>query len=155
MKIDNYKKAILYKFYYPILILIIIAVLGYQFVAYLKFKWIYQILGGIFSVLYLIFNIRKSHYFYFETLSSSITVRFYNPHFFFSKPKSYKISINDFYDYSINESLWGLRKEIIFKIKKAAKTGEYPPVSISLLTSSEIADLKKELDGILKIKNLK
>lgn len=152
MKIDNYKKAILFKFYFPILILIIASLIIYSFFVYLKLAWIIQVLAGIFAIVYFILAFKKPHYFFLEMLSSSIIVRFYNPHFFFTKPKTYQISISDFYEYNIKESFWGLRKDLIFKIKKGAKIGEYPPVSISLLTSLEISELKKELDGILKLK---
>jgi hypothetical protein len=155
MKIDNYRKAVQTKFYMLLSLVIALALIVYSFIAYDYLKWLWISLAGILFVLYLSFAIRNIYYFYIELRHNSILVRYYNIHPFLSKRKSFQIPLNNFVAYEIKTKFFGLHKYIIFKIKKNNKLLEYPRVSISGLKMSEIEEMKKGLDNVLKIKNLR
>ena len=156
MKVDNYRKSIPFKIYFIVTLVIFISLSVYTaFNKGADYFYVYLGLSIIFGIIYLFMWLRKPNYFYFEILHSSIVIRYFNPHPFFSKPKAFSISLTSLIGYEIKQRLKGFNKSIIFEIKKAGKKGKYPPISISLLSASEINEMKKELDIILKIRSLK
>ncbi len=155
MKIDNYRKAIPYKFYFPIIGVAALSTFIYSIIVQGNYNFIYYAISLFFVVLYIFLAIRRPNYFYFEPRHSSMIIRYYSPHPFFGKAKAFEIPIKQFSSYEIKEKLFGYNKSIVFKIKKGKSIGQYPSVSISLLSETELKELKKELDTILKIKRLK
>ena len=155
MKIDNYRKAIAYKFYFPIIGVGALSIFIYSLIEQGNLNLIYYAISLLLVVLYVFLAIRKPNYFYFEPRHSTIIIRYYSPQPFFFFFKAFEIPINYFSSYEIKQKFSGYKKSIIFKIKKGKSTGQYPSVSISLLSQNEIDQLKKELDTILKIKRLK
>lgn len=153
MKI-SIEKALKYKIYYPLLILLFLIFVVYAFMTKdnLFYLWIGISLIPLF--LYIILIIKKPYYFFIETTYNKIIIRFFNPHPFLRKNKAIQIPVNKFAGYEISEKLNGFIKFLTIKIRDNKKVMAYKPLSISLLKSAEIETLKKELDTILKINNI-
>lgn len=155
MKIDNFQKAATYRVYFPILLIASIALIVYFIVDTAHYKIIWLILGLIPTVIYTYMFLTKPYYFNLETKQRSIIIRFFNPHPMMSRKKAFEIPISSFVKYEIKYSMGGKKKSLIFYIKKGKKTGAYPPLSITLLTKTQIEALEKELNTLLKINRLK
>lgn len=153
MKIDTYKRAGKYRLILPLLPFISLIFVVFAFIEGGQSAQIYLAITAVFMIIYLFLILRKPHYFYFETKHNTVIVRFYNPHIGFTKPRAYQIAISNFAGFSVKKSL--LSKSIIFKIKKGKKTGDYPPVSISLLNKGELVRIKEELNTIIKMNKFK
>ncbi|MBN2662974.1 MAG: hypothetical protein JXR68_04940 [Bacteroidales bacterium] len=154
MKINNLHKADKFRFYFPMLLIFSLPLIGYSFFAKEEYTYLYGVAGGIALIVYILLWMRKPHYFNIETKYNEIIVKFYNTHIGFSKPKSFQIKNSDFNGYSIIENLGGFSKSIVFQIKKGKKVGSYPPISISLLSKNEIKILENELNTIIKTNKL-
>jgi hypothetical protein len=120
-----------------------------------RFENVLYVVSGLLLILYILLLIKKPYYFYFEPKQKTFLIRYYHPHVLFNKKKAFEIPIDSFEKYNITEKLYGYNKYITFYIKKGKSTGSYPTISISSITKQQLEDLKKELDTIIKIKNLK
>lgn len=154
MKINNLHKADKFRFYFPMLLIFSLPLIGYSFFAKEEYTSLYGVAGGIALILYIVLLMRKPHFFSIETKYNEVIVKFYNTHIGFSKPKSFQIKNNELNGYKIVDQLKGFSKSLVLQIKKGKKVGSYPPISISLLSKNEIKILENELNTIIKTNRL-
>lgn len=153
MKI-SIEKALKYKIYFPLLLLSFLIFVIYAFMSKNNLFYLWIGISFIPLLTYIILIIRKPHYFFIETTYNKIIIRFFNPHPIFRKNKAIQVPNNKFAGYEITEKMNGFIKLLTIKIKQNKKIMSFNPVSISLLTNTEIEALKKELDTILKINRI-
>jgi len=155
MKIDNFKKVAKFQFFFPILLLNSIAVFVVAMAEGGRFENILYGLSAVLLITYILLLIKKPYYFYFEPKQKTFLVRYFHTHVLFNKKRAFEVPIDSFEKYIIEEKLNGYNKYITFFIKTRKSTGSYPTISISSVPKDQIESLKKELDTIIKIKNLK
>lgn len=148
MKIENYKKAMQFRLYVPVLILFILLISVFYIFNIEKY-FIYPIISSLLFIFLIIILYVQPHYFSYESKNSSLIFKFYNPYSFGKKIFSFVINSSELHNYKIENSLFGLKKQIHIEIKKNKQIGTYNPISISLLKKSQIENLKKELDFVI------
>ena len=101
---------------------------------------------AIAAATYIAFLIRMPHYFvYSDGDTNYITIRYYNVHPLWVKPRQLKIPKGYISKVEVKSYLFGWRKTL--HISVITKTGEaqYKPVNISLLTKEQAQKLKNHL----------
>lgn len=149
MKIDNRLQTAKLKIFYMLM-------LGgiFSFGAY----YVFEVRASIFfptavvllALIYLFFLLRKSDYFYLEYTGNKIIVKYYTAHPFLRKYKAFEIPKAYFDDYVITKKLGSYIKKIQFIVKTPKGKFKYPPLSISLLTKKQEAELIKILEELKK-----
>ncbi len=145
MKIENYKKAMQFRLYVPVLILFIVLISVFYIFNIEKY-FIYPIISSLLFIILIFILYIQPHYFSYESKNASLIFKFYNPYSFGKKIFSFVINSSDLHSYKIFYSLFGLKKQIQIEVKKNKQIGSYKPISISILNKSQINSLKKELD---------
>jgi len=106
------------------------------------------IFSFVFLLTYFFLLLIKPYYFYYNDDKTKLIIRFYHSHPIFRVFKAYEIPKNIISGYQISKSFLGLRKELKINIEQKNKTGGYPPVSLTLLSSKELKELEKSLKNL-------
>jgi hypothetical protein len=149
MSVDNRLETAKLKIYYMLMLGLIFSLSAYYYYEY-QAGYGYLIADGIIALAYLFMLLRKSDYFFLEYKGNKIVVRYYTAHPFLRKYRAFEIPQPYFAGYEIIKSLGGIRKMIQFKIETPKGKFKYPPVSISLLTKKQEAELLNILKELTK-----
>lgn len=98
-----------------------------------------------FFVFYIYHLIAASSFIFYDDEDGKIILRSYQLNMFNTSKNSYEIPKSELKGFSIKESYWNLKKEIILYRKHQGKVVIYPPVSISLLHEKELQNLLESL----------
>ena len=90
---------------------------------------------------------RQQNYFYFNDSGKNIIVRYYPLRPMASSRKSVEIPKSRFAGFEIQDSMMGLKKNLILKQVLKKSVASYPPISISSLTREELAKLTRQLSS--------
>jgi hypothetical protein len=95
--------------------------------------------------------VRKYHYFYYSDLSpTKLVFRFYSLAPLSKRQNSIEIHKDEFYKFIFEKKLLGMRRYLILYTKTPKGIAKYKPISISLLTKSQIQDLSIAMSYLLK-----
>ncbi len=149
MKVDNRFATAKLKIYYMLMLGFIFSLsVYYRFERQAGYGYMIAVL--IIVLVYLGLLLRKSDYFFLEYTGNKATIRYYTAHPFLRKYRAFEIPKTYFYNYEIKEYLAGFRKMLILTVKTPKGTFKYPPLSIVLLSKSQVTDLIKILEEIKK-----
>ena len=97
--------------------------------------------------------IRNYYYFYYSDLSpSKLVFRFYSLAPLSKRQNSIEIRKEEFYKFSIEEKMFGIRKYLVLYMVTPKGVAKYKPISVSLLKKNEIQDLATALSYFQKVK---
>lgn len=150
MVLDNKLRTGKLKLSFVLIISTFLFLLFYSIVEGIEKNLLYFSASMILLVGYIFMLILKLHYFYLNEENSKLVFRFYTSHPLIRTYKAFEIQKSNLADFEIRESVFGLKKELILKISTKKGTGEYPPLSISLLNKRELSALKVMLSRIIK-----
>jgi hypothetical protein len=100
---------------------------------------------GLYLLFYFYHLFARSSYIYFTDEQSKIIIRFYLLNPFDSKKNSYEIPKTQFEGFKTKRSFFNLREEVFVLRNMSGTVAQYPPFSISALTSNEKQKLFKSL----------
>jgi len=153
MKVDNRLRTAKLKITYMLTFIVILALSMYFYFEHhyitsypLSFGFLLPGAIIILSITYITFLLRKLNYFFVEYIGNKITIRYYTAYPIFRKYKAFEIPRSYFYDYKIKSNLLGFLKSVQFTVKTPKGKFKYPPLSISLLSKKQMADLVIMLD---------
>lgn len=110
----------------------------------------------IIATFYVIINIYRFlldlTYFYFSDADNKIVIRYYSLRPFMQKRRTIEIPISQFLKYSIEDSFFGQKKQLILYQTIKNKSAKYPPISISALNKDELKSLKETLKKHAQVK---
>jgi hypothetical protein len=109
---------------------------------------IYIALISLFSLSYLTILYLKLFYFYINSDGNNIIFRFYTSHPFLRKYKAFEIPKPFFYDYKIEKSFFGLKKDLTIIVKNPNGVFKYPSVSLTAINSKKYYDLTILLNNL-------
>lgn len=123
--------------------------IGIAFAAVGMYKAI--VVDVILATIYFYFITRINPSF-FEMLVSEdkIQLNFYSVSSTFRNYKTIEIPFNQFHDFKIEEKYGKLRKTLTVSVKSKYGIADYPPISISILKRTEIAQVAHVLQQIMK-----
>jgi len=102
------------------------------------------------SAIYITYNIISYYinynYFSFRDDSENLMFRFVSMRPFDSAKKAVQIKITDFAGYKFEKSFFGLKENIILRIKTKKGIANFPPISISALSEKHKQMLKQALN---------
>jgi len=150
MTIDIRLKTGQLKLAFVILLALSLGLITYSAIEKIEKNLITFIIGIVLFLVYLFLLLKKLHYFYYNDDKNKVIIRFYQAHPLIRTFKAFEIPKNIIKGYEIKETLLGLRKSLIINVENNRKSGEYPPVSISLLSKKEIETLEKALNSLIK-----
>ena len=156
MKLDNARRAGWIKFIYMLipLIVLIAASAIYLFWDVKDLRY----MAAAFVLLVLFFfsmSVFKFNYIVFYAGPDNIRIRFKKLTPFNSPNSSVQIKVENFKNYEIKTSLFGIRKVMFLYQKTASGLAKYPGIGFSALNSNEIAQIKKAFDLILVLNKSK
>lgn len=102
----------------------------------------------IYAIYYSMTYVRDLAYFYFNSDSSKIIVRYYSLKPLSSEQNSIEVNKQDFYKFEINAPYGGLRNYLTIYQRTNKGIAKYPPVSISILKKKDVEQLTRELSSI-------
>ena len=152
MKIDNTITIAKTKMFFVISFAIFISSLAYVLIAGFKYNYYFLGISVISLAVYIYYHLLNPYFFSYEKKGNKIIIRFYHAHPFIRKYKSYEIPIIAIVGYSIKTSFFGKRHEITLRIKTKKGTGNYPPLSISMLSFGERKSLRSALNSLPNVK---
>lgn len=156
MKLDNAKRAGWIKFIYMLIPLIVLIIASLVYLFYDVKDLRYMVAAFVILVLFFFgMSIFKFNYIVFYAGPDNIKIRFKNLTPFNSPNNSVKIKVENFKNYKIENSLFGIRKVLYLFQETQSGLAKYPGIGLSALNSSEIAQIKKAFDLILALNKSK
>jgi hypothetical protein len=107
-------------------------------------------LTGLYIVYLIIEGFCEFKYIYFNDEAEKILLRYFSLGYLNRKKESIEIPKNDFVNYTIRNSFFGLKKKIVLIRSVKTKEAKYPPVSLTILTKNQIEKVKSALDRYRK-----
>lgn len=140
----------LYKTVFLILAIVAIVVVDLYYSNFFGFEvYILYIILGSMYLISVIFNlIRDYNYIFYSDEGEKIIFRYFSPGAFTSKKNSIEINKPLFAGYRIEKTFLGLKEKIILSQKTKTGIANYPPVSITALSTEEKNKLLKSLSTI-------
>lgn len=127
---------------FSIFTLVFLAIIVISFVADLVEGYIYQLVFGIFGVLFLLFKLLKaSNYIYYTDKDKKIVLRYAALNPFYSENNSIEINQSSFVKYELREVKFPKKVYLKLFVKTADGIASYPEISLSSLTSEEFNEL--------------
>jgi hypothetical protein len=143
-KIEAAKYSLFLRIFLSLTVLLWLIILFIPF--YDEFHF-FTIAASLTSLAYLAILLRTPHYFWVTDLDKRyVTIRYYNVHPGFVKPKELKIQKGSIDEIKIISLFWGWRKLLSISIKTKNGSAKYHPINISLLNKNEIEKLKRSLN---------
>ena len=116
-------------------------------------EYMLLIAASVVSILYiLVLNFIKPSFFEMLVTDQSLQVNYYSVASTFRSYQSIEISLLELNDFTIAQKLAGLKTTLTLSVQSKYGIADYPPISISLLTKKEIAQIVLVLGEILKSK---
>lgn len=117
-------------------------------------EYIWLIVASIVSILYIvILNFLKPSFFEMLVTDQAMQVNYYSVASTFRSYQSIEIPLIQLVDYSITREMSGLKSTLTLSVQSKYGIADYPPISISLLSKKEVAQVIHVLNEILKTKN--
>ena len=114
--------------------------------------------GSIIAVSYILFLIYEwkldYHYVYFSEENQRLIFRFFSIGYFNRKKNVLEFPAENFVGYDIRDDLFGLKHNLVLKVKVKDKIAPYPQIVLSLLTKKEYSELINYLDKVLERNNV-
>jgi hypothetical protein len=126
---------------------------GFYLVAIEK-MWFLIALIVVAIVYFVIFTRIRPSFVEFIFLDDRFTVNYYPVSSVTRDYQSVEIPFVIFNGYEIKQSLWGMKKTLTLTIVNEYGLADYPPVSISILTKNEIAQITYVFDKVKRITHL-
>jgi len=92
----------------------------------------------------------KPEYIYFAQIKNKIIIKNYPARPIFRNYKAFEIDLKSLYSYKIQKSFLNKKIELVLTIKTKKGTGNYPPMSLSALSTNELKKLLTFLDKYSK-----
>jgi|GEM_PF-724420 hypothetical protein len=106
---------------------------------------------SLYTVYYIWGLVRRYHYFYYSDLSpTKLVFRFYSLAPLSKRQNSIEIRKDEFFKFSIQKRWLGLRKELILYTQTPKGIAKFKPISISLLSKTQVQDLSLALSYFLR-----
>jgi hypothetical protein len=103
----------------------------------------------VFAIVYfIIFNRLKPAFIECLVTETALQVNYYSVASTFRTYQSVEIPINQLKDFQINTKMWGLKKELILSVASKYGIADYPPISVTLLTRNQLAQIIHLLNKI-------
>ncbi len=153
MQIDTRIKTSQLKITYPLLLIVFIILILYSLINGWQENLMYIYASSLFLAIYLFLLFLKLYYFYCNDDKNKIVIRFYHSHPFIREYKAIEIPKEFFIGYRIINSFFGLRKDLILKVRAKNGITEYPKISISSLSKKELHSLMETLNKYKKQAN--
>ncbi len=149
MKLDNKPRAGKIRLLYMLIpfLIVLSAALIYLLTDSKEFKW--AIFAGIALLLFFgLMSVFQLYYIIFYAGPDKVQLRFKSMSPFPTQNSSIQIKSEQFHDYKISSSLFGIKKAIVLFLNSPGGVAAYPKISISALSDSEIEQIKDALDLI-------
>jgi len=117
---------------------------------YAEGKFPSLIVGMILCLVFLYLLVIKPEYIFFAIQNNSkLIVRNYTAFPMFRKYKSYEILLSEIYDYELKKAFFNRLIFIRIHIKKNNKVSQYPWLSLSALSSTELKKLTETIEKFI------
>lgn len=118
-------------------------------------QYILLIAVSIVSMAYIfVLNSLKPSFFEMLVTAEHLQVNYYSVASTFRSYQSVDIPLPQLVDFQINRRMGGIKSTITLSVQSKFGIADYPPISISLLSKSEIAKVVHVLNEILKTNNV-
>lgn len=108
------------------------------------------IAGGVLVIWFLVFQAIDFQYFYLETASDKLTVRFYPAVKFGRKDyQTIEFATKVLHDFVLEKSLFGLVHDLTLLVKTKRGVAEYPSISLAAVSKEDRDKIEKMLKQIL------
>jgi hypothetical protein len=94
----------------------------------------------------------KPSYFEFVVFQNHFTINYYPVASVAREYQSVEVPLSDFSHFSITQSVFGLKKEIVVSVRTPYGIADYPPISISILKKKERERLQLVLNKLIPTK---
>jgi len=108
---------------------------------------IMAVLGVVLLIYFIYLIISKPEYIYMAEQKGKLQIKNYPARPILRQYKAFEINLNTFSHFEIRKSFFGQKVELIFWIKTKKGNGNYPPLSLSALSKSEIQKISKYLSS--------
>ncbi len=155
MQLDNATRASKIRIIYmaiPSLVIIITALI--YLLSDTKDFGLAIMMGGVLVVFLIVMAILRFYYISIYIAPDKIRLRYKSLSPLPSEKNSILIKTEDFYNYKIKESFFGIKKSLVLSMKTPGGIANFSKVSLLSLSQAEINKITKALD-ILKIMNEK
>ncbi len=145
MIIDKQKKVIVTQlrrmittllFALSIIAIMIVGNRNIPFLGLNKYNWAF-VMVVIYFLTLVIEGLFEFNYIYFSDAKNTLTLRYFSLGYFNRRKQSIEIPIQEFSDYKIEKTLYGIKQKLILYRKYKNKVAKYPAVSISFLNEKE------------------
>ena len=152
MKLDNAKRAGIIKLIYMLVPLVVVFMAASAYMYYdakdLRYM-VFAFVGLLFF--FLVMSIIKYSYIIFYAGPDKITIRFKALSPFNTPSNSVQIKTDEFKDYKIKTSIFGIKKTLYLFQQTPSGLAKYPGIGLSALNNDEIDKLKKAFELILAL----
>jgi hypothetical protein len=156
MKLNNTKRAGWIKMMYMLIPLLVVIAAAAVYLLYEVKDLRYMVLAFIVLLLFFaVMSIFKYSYIVFSAGPDNIQIRFKTLSPFNTPNNSVKIKSENFRNYEIKSSHFGLRKTLFLYQKSSGGLAKYPGIGFTALKEDQISEIKKAFDLILAINKSK
>lgn len=145
----KYKAQNLRNYFMVFVFLTIILLVILFFTEYIPVPNLPYVLIGVGLLVYLWFTLKNFYYIEFNDEGEKLILRFFKLIPTALSHQSIEIPQRFLVKYEIRQRMIGLRTEIILFARTKDGISKYPPVSISILSDSQVVMIRKSLDKII------